>query len=172
MCFRNVFSFFQPASNIIVSQKPLTPKPSKSPLQGWVEDSQGKRQPTDAELISTKQDTSLHAEDQVDGLEVQSVGGNNVRENTEGSKDGLENSKNAENDTKVNGEVIENGKTERNGENVNDVTDDVENRTGNQIFVTEGSGLGEESVQKQENAENISSENKESEQLNGVMEKS
>ena len=157
----------------MVSQKPLTPKPSKSPLQGWTEDGEGKRQPADSELISTHKDTSLHAEDQVDGLNAQTGSEKNVTENKEDTKDDLEKSEiKEENDTKVDGEVIDNGKTEQSGENVNGVKVEGDKRTGNEVFVTQGSEVGEESVQKQENAKQVTvDEAKQSEQLNGAQDK-
>ena len=130
--------------------------------------------------MSSQKDTTLYVEDQVDGLEVQSESGNTARENPEDSKDGLQNSEiveNTENYTKENGgvakntDIVENGKTEVNAENVNGVKEDMEERTGSPVFVTEGAGLGEQSVQEQENAGNVSSENKENEPVNGVVDK-
>ena len=55
----------------MVSQKPLTPKPSncKSPLQGWAGEGEPKRTPSENGLINHKNDKSLH-EDQVDGMET------------------------------------------------------------------------------------------------------
>ena len=130
--------------------------------------------------MSSQKDTTLHVQDQVDGLEVQSVSENTARENTEASKAGLQNSEiveNTENDTKENRgvakntDIVENGKTEVNGENVDGVKEDMEERTGSPVFVTEGAGLGEQSVQEQEKAGNVSSENKENGLVNGVVDK-
>lgn len=110
-----VLNLFQPASNIIVTQKPLTPKPSscKSPLEGWSEDGKGNREPTETELISNLKDTTLH-DDQVNGLEVQSHDGNGARENTVNSKenaDEMQNNEDIKSSDKENGVVVKNGET-------------------------------------------------------------
>lgn len=146
-----------PTSNMIVSQKPLTPKPSsrRSPLQGWAGEDQGKRQPTEADLLNNHQD-SLH-EDNVDGLEAQNV----TEVVNEKSKDIT--------DISQTNDVVGNNVIEENNEEVTvedheiaekerKNNDNEEERTENPVFVTEGGEADDHSVQNNENSEKISKE--------------
>ena len=84
----------------MVSQKPLTPKPSscKSPLQGWAGEGETKKTPSENGLINHKNDKSLH-EDQVDGMETPKSNEyiNGTAENVQDSKETEEVFQNNEN---------------------------------------------------------------------------
>ena len=154
----------------MVSQKPLTPKPSscKSPLQGWAGEGETKRPPSENGLINNEKDQALH-EDQVDGFEVQNVSENvNTNEdNVKESKEALQSNEDVDvlenSDDTGNNEIEFNQKVESNGHVENDnreVTEqenengdvEVETRTENPVFVTEGEELDDQSVQKDGNA--------------------
>lgn len=180
--------FCQPSSNMMVSQKPLTPKPSsrRSPLQGWSGEGQSKRQPTDTEFMNDHQDM-LH-EDQVDGLEAEVDhlkvydGDDNVKTvaggaaNFEKNHDLLQN--NAVTEDSENGKNNETRKkveiSEDNEQKEPQVSeakgDDSAERTEVPVFVTEGGSSENHSVQNDGNSENKTSEEQtENSNVNGTF---
>ena len=130
----------------MVSQKPLTPKPSscKSPLQGWAGEGEPKRTPSENGLINHKNDKSLH-EDQVDGMETpksnEYINGNgeNVQESKETEEvfqnneskdsdnnaiDALKSNVSDNNDSNENNAIVDNGEANQTVENTETTNND------------------------------------------------